>query len=215
MSETAPPVLPIPAADDAVELLPPQPTLRTARLVLRPLATADAPAVQRFCSDRAVAENTLSIPHPYPDGAAGQFIVMAHGRWAIGESGVWAVVPRGAAELAGTIGLVFAREHRRAELGYWIGRPHWNRGYATEAARALTAWALETLGLERVVAHHFTRNPASGAVLRKAGMRHEGSLRKHILKWGVLEDLEMYGILRGEGAEGQGGRGSAPDSRKE
>jgi RimJ/RimL family protein N-acetyltransferase len=88
--------------------------------------------------------------------------------------------------------------HRRAELGYWIGVPHWSRGYATEAARAALHYGFETLQLERIFASHFRHNPASGRVLKKLGMRHEGCLRAHILKWGEFVDLEAYGLLRSE-----------------
>jgi RimJ/RimL family protein N-acetyltransferase len=87
-------------------------------------------------------------------------------------------------------------EHDRAELGYWIGKPFWGRGYATEAARALVQYGFDTLGLHRIYARHLTRNPASGRVLHKIGMTHEGYRRKHEKKWGIYEDDKLYGILR-------------------
>lgn len=177
-----------------------QPVLSSERLLLRPLVEADAPAVRRFCAERELAANTLSVPHPYPEGAAEAFIARTAAEWAEGKAGVWAMVPHGTDELVGTAGLLFERAHLRAELGYWVGEPARGRGYATEASRALLGLAFGALGLSRVVAHHFSRNPASGAVLLKAGMRHEGSLRRHILKWGVLEDMEIYGVLREESA---------------
>lgn len=200
MSDTAAP--PSPTADDVPELPMEQPRLRTARLLLRPLTLADAPRVRELAGDFEVASTTLNVPHPYPEGAAERWIAPLGLGWQSGESGVWAIVPRGQ-EMAGTIGLSFALPHLRAEMGYWVGRPYWGRGYATEAARALLELAFGTLGLERVMARHMTRNPASGAVLRKIGMRHEGTQRQHMRKWGVMEDLEMYGILR---AEHTGGR---------
>jgi [ribosomal protein S5]-alanine N-acetyltransferase len=80
-------------------------------------------------------------------------------------------------------------------MGYWIGVPYWGRGYCTEAAGALLAHAFGPLGLHRVHATHLTRNPASGRVMQKLGMRHEGRMREHFLKWGVFEDVERYGIL--------------------
>ena len=63
---------------------------------------------------------------------------------------------------------------------------------------AVVAFGFAELGLHRVQASHYTRNPQSGAVMRKLGMRHEGSLRQHVYKWGVFEDLEIYGILKEE-----------------
>ncbi|MBU2608357.1 MAG: GNAT family N-acetyltransferase, partial [Chloroflexi bacterium] len=59
-------------------------------------------------------------------------------------------------------------------------------------------YGFEVLGLNRIHARHFTRNPASGRVMQKIGMTHEGSLRQHIKKWGQLEGLEVCGILRSE-----------------
>jgi ribosomal-protein-alanine N-acetyltransferase len=58
--------------------------------------------------------------------------------------------------------------------------------------------AFEGLGLRRIFAHHFGRSPASGRVMHKIGMRHEGTLRQHTTKWGMIDDLEVYGVLRGE-----------------
>ena len=76
--------------------------------------------------------------------------------------------------------------------------PYWGRGYATEAARAVVAYAFDELGLNRVFAFHFTNNPASGRVLQKIGMRHEGTRRAHTRKDGAFLDSESYAILRGD-----------------
>jgi [ribosomal protein S5]-alanine N-acetyltransferase len=89
-------------------------------------------------------------------------------------------------------------EYGRAEMGYWIGRPYWGRGYCTEAARELLRYGFENLGLARIFACHFKENEASGRVMRKLGMTREGDLRHHVIKWGVPQDLVLYGILRSE-----------------
>ena len=109
--------------------------------------------------------------------------------------------------LAGAMGLVVRPEHRRAEIGYWIALPYWNRGYATEAGHALLRHAFEDLGLNRVYAERFSRNPASGRVMQKLGMRHEGSMRQHIVKWGEAIDVEVYAIVREEWAAATHPRG--------
>jgi RimJ/RimL family protein N-acetyltransferase len=93
------------------------------------------------------------------------------------------------------VGLRVEPDHRRAELGYWIGVPYWGKGYATEAARALVQYGFETLQLHRIFASHFANNSVSAKVLRKIGMRHEGRQRGHILKWGEFLDIEMYGMV--------------------
>jgi RimJ/RimL family protein N-acetyltransferase len=178
-----------------------QPTLETVRLVLRPLTAADGPVVQRLAGDREVASTTLNVPHPYPDGAAELWIGTLQEAYDNGEAVVFGIALHDGGELVGTCGLRLELPHARAEIGYWIGRDYWNRGVATEAARAVIEYAFARLGLRRVYAHYYTRNPASGAVLRKLGMRHEGRLRAHVLKWGVFEDIELYGVLRDEWEE--------------
>ena len=178
--------------------MPEPPTLTTERLVLRPFTPEDAPAVHAHLADYEVAATTASIPHPYPEGAAEAWIGTHARRYAAGEAVVLAVTIRETGALAGSIEIRLVPGHRRAEMGYWIGRVHWGHGYATEAADALLRWGFATLGLHRVHAAHLTRNPASGKVLHKIGMRHEGRLRRHFLKWGVLEDLDLYGVLEDE-----------------
>lgn len=99
-------------------------------------------------------------------------------------------------DLVGIVSLHIQRVHDRAELGYWIGKPYWMRGYATEAARALIGFGFRDLGLHRIFAHHFARNPASGRVMEKAGMKCEGLRRGAVKKGGVYEDIVEYAILR-------------------
>jgi RimJ/RimL family protein N-acetyltransferase len=174
------------------------PRLKTERLLLRPFTLADAEDVQRLAGDRDIASTTASIPHPYDDGVAEQWIAVHQQRF---EEGSWLNLaitrdPDGA--LVGALGLRFELEHDRAELGYWIGKPYWGRGYATEAARALVQYGFDTLGLHRIFARHFARNPASGRVLQKIGMTHEGHRRQHEKKWRIYEDEELYGMLKGD-----------------
>jgi [ribosomal protein S5]-alanine N-acetyltransferase len=168
------------------------PRIETERLLLRPFELADAPDVQRLAGDRAVAAGTLTIPHPYPDGAAEAWIASHEGR----DAAPFAIERRDDEALLGAVGLDVEPDHSRAELGYWIGKPYWGNGYATEAARAVVRYAFESLHLHRVYAHHFVGNPASGRVLQKIGMAYEGRRRQHTVKWGTRLDSESYAILR-------------------
>ena len=175
-----------------------RPTLETERLLLRPFGLEDAPALQSLASAREIAATTLTIPHPYPDGAAAEWISGRAAAFERGEAVDFAIVVRDEEVLVGAVGLRLRREHDRAELGYWIGVPYWGHGYATEAAAAVVGYAFQTLGLHRVLASHYTKNAASGRVLEKIGMTHEGRRRAHTLKWGEYLDEEVYGILRDE-----------------
>lgn len=170
-------------------------TLRTERLTLRPFTLDDAPAVQQLASAREVALNTLMIPHPYPEGAAEQWIASHAEDWAENRNHHFAIDD--GEQLAGAIGLVMKGDGM-AEIGYWIGVPFWNRGYASEAAREILRYGFEDVGLQRIFAGYFARNPASGRVLEKAGMKREGTLRRHVLKWGERLDIVFYGLLRDE-----------------
>ena len=184
----------------AAAIAGPRPVLETARLVLRPYRLADAADLQRLAGDRRIAATTATIPHPYPDGEAEAFIGAHEARWRDGTHLTCAVTARGVDTLVGAVGLVFAAEHARAELGYWIAVPVWGRGYATEASEALCEYGFTTLGLHRIEARHVAGNPASGAVMRKLGMQQEGVLRGHKAKWDTLHDLVVCGVLAEEWA---------------
>jgi ribosomal-protein-alanine N-acetyltransferase len=176
---------------------PPLPTLRTDRLLLRPFTLDDAPEVARLAGDRDIGSTTLNIPHPYPAGEAERWISSHEEIYAAGREIPFAIATAEGVLLGG-VGLRIERAHHHAELGYWIGKPYWGRGYGTEAAAEALRYGFEILRLHRIHAGHFSRNPTSGRVLLKLGMTHEGHLRQHILKWGVFEDTDEYGILRSE-----------------
>jgi RimJ/RimL family protein N-acetyltransferase len=189
-----------PADDRNPDALMPneQPVLHTQRLTLRPFAATDASDVQRLAGVWEVASTTLTIPHPYPDGAAEAWIGLQAEQFASGRGMVYAITLRDTGELAGAVGLALEDVHARGELGYWVARPLWGTGIATEAARPLLAHGFETLGLNRIHAVHFGTNPASGRVMQKLGMRFEGIHRQHVRRWGHFHDVAEYAILSGD-----------------
>lgn len=180
----------------------PQPDLVTARLRLRPFVPADAPAVQALAGAREVADTTLTIPHPYPDGAAEAWIEAHAPAWAARTAVTYAITDA-AGNLVGAVGVALAPAHARAEVGYWIAAPAWGRGYATEAAAALCDFAFGALGVHRIEGRHFVRNPASGRVMQKLGMRPEGVLREAVRRGDVFEDLAVYAVLAPEWEAGR------------
>ncbi len=170
--------------------------LETPRLALRLFNEADAVSVQQHCSSRDIAATTYAIPHPYPDGAALEWI-NSH-RAAISEGTLLplAITSRETADILGAIELRPAARHKHAEVGYWIARDHWGNGYASEALARVLIHAFESLKLLRVFAHHMIANEASGKVMAKCGMKPEGTLRHHHEKWGVWYDIGLYGMIR-------------------
>jgi RimJ/RimL family protein N-acetyltransferase len=174
------------------------PERRTKRLLLRPFKMTDAPMVKKMVGNKAIAATTASIPHPYHEGAAQEWINTQRESFQNNTSVTFAITLRSNQQLIGSIGLKIDNDSQRAELGYLIAKKFWNKGYCTEAANVVLKYAFIKKGLNRVYAHHFTDNPASGAVMRKIGMTYEGTLRKHFKKWGVFKDLDIYGILKSD-----------------
>jgi RimJ/RimL family protein N-acetyltransferase len=119
-----------------------------------------------------------------------------HPKLTLDEGIVFAITLKDNGQLVGSIGLEIEKKHQRAALGFWIGKPYWNQGYATEAAGLVIKFGFLTLGINRIHATHLVRNPGSGRVMEKNGMKFEGCLRQHILKWGKFEDLNYYAILK-------------------
>lgn len=137
----------------------------------------------------------MNIPHPYKDGVAEEWIRGLKSAFQDGKAITLAIELREDGSLVGAIGLRIDCRFNTAELGYWVGRPFWNRGYATEAAIAVLAFGFDELQLNRIHAAHLARNPSSGRVMEKSGMLLEGTARQGAIKWGKYEDLVSYGLL--------------------
>ncbi len=172
--------------------------LRTTRLTLRPFKLSDAKSVQQKAGRKEIAKTTLNIPHPYPDGAAEQWISTHQLKFRSGDEIVYAIILKESGELIGAVGLTVKKRFKRAELGYWIDNDYWGMGYATEASKALLNYGFNTYGLHKIIAEHITRNPASGKVMKKLGMTKEGFFKKHVFKGNKYEDFVMYGVLKTE-----------------
>lgn len=172
------------------------PPLLTERLLLRSLTLEDATDVQRLAGEYEVASTLSNMPHPYEDGMAEEWIHSCYNKFEKDEALNFAITLRTDKSLIGGIELRLNRKNESGELGYWIGKTYWNRGYCTEAAKAVVAYSFEVLKLNRIHAKHFKRNAASGRVLQKIGMRYEGCLRQHIKKRNNFEDFMRYGLLK-------------------
>ena len=84
------------------------------------------------------------------------------------------------------------------EFGYWVGKPYWNQGIASAAAKAYIKWLLKTYDhIHRIEAFTFSNNPASARVLEKAGLSFEGTMKNRVTKNGEVLDALMYSICRG------------------
>jgi len=144
------------------------PVLETKRLALRTARLEDAKAVAALANDRRIAENTARIPYPYKLADAEQFIAGASKK---GEAAYLVTLRDGT--IVGACGLMF-REDDAPDIGYWLGVPYWNKGYATEALHALIDYAFTDLTHDAVQAGARVTNPASRRVLEKCGFQWTG-----------------------------------------
>lgn len=174
------------------------PTLYTNRLILRQFSMEDADDVMRQAGDKEVARNTLNMPHPYLPGMAEDWITTLHSDYKESNSLVYAICLKDSTSLIGAIGLTLNLKYRNAELGYWIGRDHWNKGYCTEAVKAVIDYAFTDMVLNKIYANFFASNPASGRVMGKVGMKYEAILKSHLYHWGEYKDLIYYSIFKNQ-----------------
>jgi len=142
--------------------------IRTQRLSLRPLEPADAASIRALAGDFDVARMTGMIPHPYSEPDALAWIDRA----GQGDEGVVFAVARDGALIGCSGYMPMDAEH--AEVGYWIGKPFWGEGFATEAVRAVVAHAFDAHGFAYVKAGHFVDNARSQRVLGKLGFSPDG-----------------------------------------
>ncbi|WP_224370543.1 GNAT family N-acetyltransferase [Hyalangium versicolor] len=169
--------------------------IRLPLLTLRPWAMSDIDALARHANDRRIWLNLRDrFPHPYTRADAEGWIRFCEGM--SGPPTIFAIDVGG--EAVGSIGLELHGDVHRttAEIGYWLGASHWGRGLATMAVGALTRYAFEELGLERVHAFLFEWNPASRRVLEKAGYTFEGRMRRYVIKDGRVGDVLLYARIR-------------------
>ena len=162
------------------------PTLTTARFTLRPLLPADAETIHRLVNDWGVVRMLAPLPFPYPRDLTDEWIASTAVQMRDGHAWHFAIVDRAAApeRLLGCAGLRVDAATRSGDLGYWVGRRHWNDGVAGEAARRLSHWALANLPIDRLTAQVATDNPASISVLRRIGFREVGAGRQAFLARG-------------------------------
>ncbi len=179
---------------------PPPPVLTTARFALRPLAPDDAEAIHRLVNDWGVVRMLATLPFPYPRDLTDDWIASTAAQMRDGRAWHFAIVERAAVpqRLLGCAGIRIDPGSRSGDLGYWVGRRHWNDGVAGEAARRLSHWALANLPIDRLTAEVATDNPASVAVLRRIGFRELGTGRQTFLARGCEHPVLRFEARHGD-----------------
>ncbi len=161
---------------------------RTERLLLRPSWPEDAAELHRAIADEGIVRNLARAPWPYTAEDAVHSATQEHD--AHFPSFLMMLRTNGAPRLIGACGI--GKFNNDAELGYWIGRPYWGLGFATEASRAVVEIA-KAIGHKKLIASHFTDNPASGNVLRKLGFQNTGKTAvRHSNGRGIATTCALY-----------------------
>ena len=174
------------------------PELETSRLVLRPLKMRDAGDIYAYASDPDVARYVLWEPHKSVADTR-NYIRCIRALYHRGLPASWAVTLRESGQVIGTIGFMWYSDvNSAAEVGYSFSKAHWNKGYATQALRAVVGSVFGSIPVNRLEAQHDVRNPASGRVMEKCGMRKEGVLRQRIKNKGEFVDVALWSFLRAD-----------------
>ncbi len=172
------------------------PRLETPRLILRRLEMRDAPDLFDYSRDPQVAKHVLWDAQTSVSEARAYVRYMLR-RYRAGEPASWGIEEKETGRVVGTIGYMwYQRDNNACEVGYSLARRRWNRGYMTEALTEVLRFSFEELGVHRVEAQHEVENAASGAVMRKCGMRKEGTLRGRLYNKGRYVDVDLYAMLR-------------------
>ncbi len=171
--------------------------IETERLVLRPFRSEDAPVMFRnWAGDREVPRYlTWNVHRNVSDTE--NVVNMWVAEYNDIKTYRWAIVLKEAEEPIGSIDIVRIYENiDSAEIGYCIGKPWWGKGIMTEAFSAIIPYLFE-VGFNRIDAAHAVKNPASGRVMQKCGLKYEGTFRQFFRSTaGELLDLNFYSILR-------------------
>ncbi|HJU64760.1 MAG TPA: GNAT family protein [Gemmatimonadaceae bacterium] len=174
------------------------PTIRTPRLALRWLTADDVPALFAIFSDPEVTRY-WSSPALRDRAEADVLLAQIHRHFRYRTLFQWGIARQSDDLVIGTCTLAHLdATHRRAEVGFALGRAHWRQGYVGETLVAALRFAFEELGLNRIEADVDPRNERSIRSLERLGFRREGYQRQRYIVNGEVQDSVLFGLLREE-----------------
>jgi len=169
------------------------------RIVLRKLRLSDALDIYKNLQDKEMVKWTLNIPWPYKKQDAVKWIKRTHYKIKNKKEYAFGIVLKTENRIIGAISLMHIDwKNKNAEIGYWLGKKYWGKGYMTEAVRLILKFAFEKLKLHRIYANLFEENVASRRVLEKAGFKLEGIMREHRYRYNKWHNELKFGILKKE-----------------
>lgn len=172
------------------------PQIESQRLKYRPLTLSDAARVQLLAGHPKIAETTSTIPHPYLDGIAEQWISSHAKACTEGRGFDWAIELKSNSLLIGNISCFIDQKNKKVEIGYWVGLDFWGQGYMTESLITIRDFLFHKTEINKITCRHIQNNPASGKVMLKAGLLHEGTLKQEFFKNEKFQDMIVYGLTR-------------------
>ena len=174
------------------------PRIETERLILRKVRMDDAVDMYAYSCDPLVAKHVLWDAHTSVNETKAYLRYMIR-KYRMGDPSSWGIEEKATGKIIGTIGYMwYQADNNACEVGYSLARAKWNKGYMTEALKAVIDYSFDTLGFHRVEAQHETDNEPSGRVMEKCGMKKEGTLRGRLYNKGKYVDVNVYAILRSE-----------------
>lgn len=180
------------------------PKIETERLILDQTKPSDITAIVTYASNKNITDNTRTMPYPYFEEDAVRWIHLMNEGFKNKDQFAFALRQKTDGLFVGGIGLIIDQRNNRAELGYWLAEPFWNKGFTTEGVEAILQFGFEVLKLNKIIAVYLSTNEASGRVMLKNGMVKEGEFKDHdvkkdhTVKDGAYVSLIQYRMLKSE-----------------
>jgi ribosomal-protein-alanine N-acetyltransferase len=168
------------------------------RIFLRPMTVQDSGAVHSLLDDREVSEFLSRVRYPLPIENVRKHLEGLNRPGARKKTFSFAIIEKKSEKLIGSVSVKLSSNLALGELGYWLGRDYWGKGYMKEALRLAVGFAFGELRLHRVFAHVFSENVRSSKLLERLGFKREGVLREAVFKAGKWHDYEVFSVLEGE-----------------
>lgn len=176
-----------------LEILEDYTTLETNRLILRPFSMEDAPSMFEYASDPETVRHLVFEPHQTLQDSKDIIPILF-----LDKPGTYAITLKENFKMIGAIDIRTDDENQKASFGYVLNKKYWNKGYMSEALNCILKICFETLKTKRVESTHYEKNPASGKVMQKCGMKYEGMGKNELIIKGNSVNVLHYAILSEE-----------------
>ncbi len=173
------------------------PVLKTQNLLLnRPTENDLEDFLVHINSAEDFSKNLFNIAFPYTKEEAKNWLKICDEGYETGNAYRFAIREIEVGKLIGIIAIHMNKDHQKGELGYWLGKNFWGKGYLTESVKEILKFGFQELQLNKIFATHFLHNPASEKVMQKAGMKLEGLQKQEYFHQGKFLDVNRYAILK-------------------